>query len=425
MKTHLKPSQLVIFTMTALFFLTLMGCPNPTDNAKKSPLAKMDIVNATTLFIGNGTMGRNARVAGDSGQRLFKITDEGFIQEVTYYDEEGNETTVNDMPTFIYNVDTEYTIVCFGGTPDNYGGYRDYTEGYLVRKSDGAVFSLSNVGYPAGYEQQSVKIGLKIIQQDKNGNIYYIPVAPGASMGELMKINVENPANLTATRALDYGSVGRSWYIMPDGHIVHDWQIKKATGGLYNLPSNFIVINDSIVCFTGSNTMHTITIDANGEVSDTTVELADHVPSFSIYGNYYLFKFSDKTIFANADVSAYLTVYEFIGSNVPTKVDFFPNGVQRMFQSDSYYYLQGADSSNLGFVTKVSASDHTPVPLISPGEYTNLSVLSVSSDDVVMFHAIRMSDGAWVQEQISADGTITPLSEYFGDIQVITLERIN
>ena len=61
-----------------------------------SKLAIIDIANATNLFIAPGSNSRSAR--NNETNKVLKITDDGFIQEVSYYDDDGNEITDINVP---------------------------------------------------------------------------------------------------------------------------------------------------------------------------------------------------------------------------------------------------------------------------------------------------------------------------------------
>lgn len=112
---------------------------------------------------------------------LYKITTNGTIEEVVLRDNQSNVISSGYVPSQIYNVDSNYVILVF-------------TDPYLVRKTDGAVFSLSNVGVPVQIFGDGGNSGntRKFIYNDSNGNVYYL------SGGIVKKINVQNPDNITA-----------------------------------------------------------------------------------------------------------------------------------------------------------------------------------------------------------------------------------
>ena len=104
-------------------FAVLLSCLESCNPATKA-ITAMSITDATDLFIApySGTKG-----AGNN--TLFKITSAGSVQEVAYTDANGDQTTFAYPPSAVFNVNSTYVVVCFSPS------------GYLVRKSDGAVFS--------------------------------------------------------------------------------------------------------------------------------------------------------------------------------------------------------------------------------------------------------------------------------------------
>ena len=123
-------------------------------------LSKIEISNATNLFIApaSSVSGRSARNL--SGNKLFKITGDGYVQEVTYIyeDDDGNPTTSTETlsPTSIVVLNTDYLIVSFG-----------YNNSYLVNSNTGACYiytnDLPNIAQGNSYWRES-------IGEDSNGN---------------------------------------------------------------------------------------------------------------------------------------------------------------------------------------------------------------------------------------------------------------
>jgi hypothetical protein len=152
----------------------------PVSIPTPSKLAIIDIANATNLFIAPGSTSGSRAVVGNESKKLFKITDNGYIQEVSYFDEDGNETTINNAPT--------------------------------------------------------------AIQTDSIENIYYI-VRLGNS-AEIMKINTSNPNNLTKIAWIESRGQIQGFDVSPAGHTIYFIpsenlnRIKKVNGGLINLPQN-------------------------------------------------------------------------------------------------------------------------------------------------------------------------------------------
>ena len=133
------------------------GSSNPEDNLKF-----LDIVGAKNLYISTGSItNRSARNVNNT-KRIFKITEAGYTEEVSYYDEEKKEITISNQPVAIYPINDTYVFVGFG--------WDDWIDNsYLVRKSDGAVFGMETAGCPENNINDYKNS--KIIKMDKNNNI--------------------------------------------------------------------------------------------------------------------------------------------------------------------------------------------------------------------------------------------------------------
>ena len=176
-------------------------------------LARMDIEDANTVFI--------APNPETSKDELYKITDSGNVEEVKYYDEAEEKMPMEKKPTAVYNAGSNYVIVCYGSS-----------EGYLVRKNDGAVFSLKDVGIPTNSAQGGNAYGTKVIQQDILGNIYY-GIAP--SPYALIKLDTSNPENIIKTIVISQTQGTNGAYdVAPDGTIIYgNFVVRKTNGGLF------------------------------------------------------------------------------------------------------------------------------------------------------------------------------------------------
>ncbi len=187
MKTRIKSIVIGIFIIISISVLMIASCGGEENgNGAEDILASMDIVNATNLFItkssGSQTLSLNSDNLSNETQKLFKITDDGYIEEVKYYDEDGNEITLQYQPNAIYYVNDGYIIVIF-------------EFGYLVRKSDGAVYSLENAGY---IMQNYYFLNSSPISTDSSDNIYYLSSKlESFYMREIVKLNTQNFDNIT------------------------------------------------------------------------------------------------------------------------------------------------------------------------------------------------------------------------------------
>jgi hypothetical protein len=395
---------------------------NENNNSNESTkLAKIDITNATNLFIAPASNSRAAdRAASGESTKLFKITNEGYIQEVSYVDENGNGLTYFQSPSNIYNATDDYVIICFSD------------EGYLTRKSDGAAFILPSTSVPSHYSQTGSNFkNIKKIQTDSIGNIYYQEDdSSGSSM--VIRLDTTDPNNIIKTDYLPSLDTTDSFVVSPEGHIIYDTytggqgitRIKKSNGGLYNLPKpqiGFYIGLDGKIKLMDVQTVTSVTIDSAFNVITTTT-FYDGTPfndnygdaPFSIEGKFLLY-FENK-IFILGERRA----YEIEGDN-PREIK-LPITISDAAQSDSYYYVSGYDTANQPALLKVDPITDVYQYIFQPNLY-DVYQFNISNNDVVTFTALRMADGAKVVGTVSATGNITVLFTTL-DAESVILERI-
>ena len=212
----------LILTTLLIIFVSCSGeSTTPTDNPTTdnptiksqsiSKKLKLNISDATNLYIGKSTSSssRSARAASnDTEKKLFKITEDGYVQEITYtyevttiteyeipyeveiFDEEGNvigtttetkkETTTEvttetatdiQVPSDLVSLNSKYLIVCFD------------SDNYLVNKDDGYCYKYTN-DIPTNFNNNSY-CGENLVS-DKDGNIYFL------SNNSVKKLNISN-----------------------------------------------------------------------------------------------------------------------------------------------------------------------------------------------------------------------------------------
>jgi hypothetical protein len=409
----MKTIFLVLLVLVGLVFF---ACDNDSPDPAyitSSKLAIIDIANATNLFIASGSNSRsiNGRAVGDT-DKLFKITDDGYIQEVSYYDMEGNQTTVNYSPTAIYDVNDTYIIVCFGN------------DGYLVRKTDGAVFSLDNVGVPSSAGQFANFNNAKIIQNDPMGNIYYVVSSKGGYATDIIKIDTSNPNNLTKVIWAEGRGFIYTFNVSPATHTIYGdseagGRIKKINGGLINIvyPNpQWIGLDDNIKYFDHvQHKIWTVNFDTNLQEIMSSIDCSLSLSSADCF----LLRFNDRILSIGGK-----SIYEIENpSNTPRQIAISEiSTVKNVVYSNNYYYLSGNNASNQPVLLKVDPKTDTVKMLLSPNLY-DIFKMTVDNNDVVSFNAERMSDGVKVVGQVSSTGVVSILNETL-NTEIVILERI-
>jgi hypothetical protein len=384
-------------------------------------LAKADIVDATNLFIAPAAGAGNGGSGADEGDKLYKITDSGAVEEVQYYDEEDKEMPMEWEPSAVYNVNNQYTILVYSGR-----------NVYLARKNDGAVFSLKDVGVPM--PNSSYIENRKSIFTDSSDNIYYKTDANE----NVIKLNIQNPSNITAityspqadrVSGFIIDNTGNMIYFGRDSSNEEISRIKKIGGGLKNLES----MEGRVAWIGPDNSFYYFAKDSIDQVKKYSSE-TDTITDFGSEINFHNAISSLKCWVLNTDnrviiCSAQNEVYEaypspgLIQSSTSTYPEYKAlglNSIKSANNSARHYYITGNDTSSNPVLLKVSVDNDTPVKLLSGYD---IYKMTVTDDDIVVFNALRMSDGAIVIGEISAAGQVTILDAAI-NAEVTVLERI-
>lgn len=389
----------------------------------------MNISDAEYLFIAPG-----------SAKRLYMVTDNNSIVQVSYQDTNGNPMTMAQEPIAIYNVDANYVIICYGLDAAN------IVEGYLVRKSDGAVFSLANAGYPL--RQPNLFKNDKTVYNDSNSNIYYLAKAQelgpsGALNTELVKLNTQNVSSITKVTFSPGDEHVEGFIVDNDGNAPYYgrqktemsgtrsiYRIMKANGGLYNLPSgttNFWVGLDGVGYFLNSSgKIQKMSINSSYSVELKAYGTGAYSPfTFSNSQCYYL-ALKDRILIVDTSQGKIFEVYN--PSDLPREINLAGSPISTIKQaiaSEEYYYLSGTDSGSNPVLIQVNATDDSWSSLYTAGTY-DIYTMSVSNADMLLFNALRMSDGIKVIGNINATHSPAVLSilDEVSNKQMTVLERI-
>ena len=218
-------------------------------------LQYIDITNAKSLYISNSTGRTSSR--GNIKNKLFKITEDGMVEEVEYMNADNSTYTVTNQPLAVDVVDTDYIVFSFGDYVN------DPTSCYLVKKSTGEVHILGRVIDPivhADCPLSQTSSREKKILTDSKGNLYYRYYGYSGNEDNetyyrLRKVNYTNPKNIVATQITNhnesienfvvdsegnvaYNIIGRNskvFWIGFDGKIKYDNTDAKLTSGYYKL----------------------------------------------------------------------------------------------------------------------------------------------------------------------------------------------
>ena len=193
--------------------------------SKTSDLQYIDIANAKSLYISSSTGRTSSR--GKSKNKLFKITDDGAIEEVEYKDGDNKTYTIINYPIAVDVVDTDYLVFSFGSSVDNLNSC------YLTNKETGTVYVLgktlndnpskSKCPLPQGSRDK------KILTDDK-GNLYYRYYGgDDGSRYSLRRVNYSNPENIVATQYTNDNESIENFVVDSEGNVAYNTLPREGT----------------------------------------------------------------------------------------------------------------------------------------------------------------------------------------------------
>ncbi len=439
-------------------FLLFVGCESSIN--KKSSIAKMNIGDATTLFIASSANGmakispKGNNDVATATKRLFKITEDGVVEEVAYTDEDGNEITEMYIPENMYFIENSpYFFADFG------------IEGmFLVNKETGAVYktSMDNQGGYLIDNMQLEKFGFfensPFATTDDKGNIYYRWYEDTSV--RVHKIDISN-INLFTDKALtplnedvykfvvsaegdmaysfmnwtlpDYPSSRRYRsekgklsiayeenscgfpYRGLDGEIYTcDYPYRELWEEDYSYFSHFVIIQKVFFSENGTHSFDTVCEKKLLEsMTETQYEL--------IYGSNFLLTFSDKLFVMHSSSTCVV-----IDSKNKNEIgeSFLVEENMKITDakcSNSYIYCSGHISGNFSLL-RIDPYTYSKDVIMQNNDYEIYS-FTVLNDETIMFNGLRLSDGKNVIASIDKNGKFKILDETLNS-QESVLERI-
>lgn len=440
-KTYIS---MVLVTLLLFLFSCNGGVDSPTSSSDTSNSSNnsnkqliLDLDDAATIYIGKSSQSSSRDISSSSSHnKIFKVTEDGYSQEVIYYyetdvyDDKGNlvekkkeKVTEVMVPEKLIKLNENYLIVSFGNT-NNY--LVDTKTGYCFNYTFNTPNIDSRINYFFG----------EPIQFDSEGNIYYIVD------NKIMKISISDPQSVSIKQiSPSIERIYSIWGVDINGNCAYKGsdelgngviRFKKASGGYINLPGNS---NYSTCFWQGLDGNIYYYNDANPvtdikKIDKTSYEIIDVPYSEDSYirgGCDFsaLLKAKNKNrIILVESIPFFHEVYNPDTNIVTTKraSDIGLNEIKFAVSSDDFYYFVGSDENNNCKVVKVDPVTYQYEYLLSDGEY-DVYNLTVSNNSIV-FNALRMSDGAIVMGRINNNGNIKILDDKLENF-VTVLERIN
>ena len=268
----MKRFVVLLFVASLLFVLNSCSHEVPTDNGttgntgdsgtsgttgdsgqsgNTNELVFLDMSDAKNIFISNGVASNNSMqqrsVLGNVIKKIFKITIDGIIREVSYLNSEREEISIDKQPEVIYPINDNYFLLGFD-YPDTEEGDKYIKTSYLVRKNDGAVFQLSDDANSCLWINciSWKRTNLRVV----DNNLYFILGDPRVNSNayktqRIYKVDLQGINSLSCVALTPNTERVQSFDVDNNGNIIYEGysistgnsfcRIKKIDEHLYNL----------------------------------------------------------------------------------------------------------------------------------------------------------------------------------------------
>ncbi len=455
----------------AILALGLIACANDSSNdatgsgsggngggggsSSSATITKFNIANAKNIYIakkGSSTQSARSLVAlqgggspdeenGDASnvitstgdEAIYKITDEGNIEEVSCTNENDEEVTPEETPVVIYRVNDDYIIIGYGESSVK------ITKSYIVKSSTGAAYDLTKAGMPVSPTKDFKNA--KLIKT-VGTNAYYLTYKADGSSRQVVKIDLSGVDSLTSTvMSLEDDNV-QNFEVDKDDNIAYrtvnnKYRFVKSTSGFANFksaPSGGVFWADAdgyiryIKDDAGSAKIEKITI-SEGEITETETAVTEVNNSTSLLN--FLSKGSNLKLdlpsgciivcLDEKDSAVYMLDTRSARKWKEAKL----KSVTAVAVSPNYYYLAGNNSDGKTCLKRIHPGDtHYYEDFITPGTY-DIYAFSASETDGITFNALRYTDGKKVLCSVATVGGDVNVINESNSIKVSCLERIN
>ena len=455
MGLKMKRSWILMLLLSSLLILTSCGGgggggDDGDDDDNLADLASMNITDAKSIFISAGSGSINssslnspAKASSNSStSRLFKINNNDAIEEVGFFDKNhkrlklqrwGNEL----VPVFIENINEDYIAVGFA---DSYSATQNYIwlqVAIIARKSDGAIFKLSNIPDCQNLNNYGGWGFIKnkgLFCSDNLGNIYYInksrdewyddkhySVRAGVTKisvsGSNLTSTIVTPSVVDSCYGCDVDDAGNLFWRGYSQTLQEDYaRITTAVGLVKPIPTYSTIWKDLDGKFHFIDGQDVKMINPETYETEVYGSFADYPNSWADY------KVSLKGYTYLMSSGGILEVYNSTASPRAIDLGLSITNIYGVACTENYYYIAGKDSSSNCFLIKV-APGGTSYTTILGNDY-QVYAFSASETDGITFNALRNSDMKKVMGKVSINGTGFRELNAEGNTTVTFLERI-
>lgn len=417
----MKPSLTLIILgiMVSLLFCCSSEDPNP----KVFQIPKLSLNDASSLIVYNADGFTGGRIAQEEGANLYKLTKDGSMEQVKYVNEDGTDIDPEIAQTKLLvsnlvKVNQDYILLNGSFTAwDTLGNSVEYNT-LLVNKTTGAIYDFNEFDLN---QDSKDYFQVKGIQQDGNGNIYYLNNGSGVT-----KLDISNPDLISKAQYLSTGQIAAYYAMDNQANCMYSnstidgastFRIKKHNGGIYEFSSKvqefWNGVNGSIYYVSYNQTKEVpnifkVTVDINGNVTNSQVWEA---PAFGTHSGvqnlrhnyYYRIPKENSVLFVAFANGSHFEFFE--NSNTVVKFELPPLSDEGIVYSDKYFY-----HSNGTNLYKISLTDYSSQNLLTPGEY-DIYTMDVDDNDILQISALRLSDGKKIIAEINGSNVLKIIDE--------------
>ncbi|MDE5418454.1 hypothetical protein L3049_10580 [Labilibaculum sp. DW002] len=406
--------HLTLRNVLSAFALFILWSCSDENSATQVENMKFDFSNAKGVFLAPGS---NTKSTENTSNKIFKITEDGYVLEVQIEDENGKDVTSKQVPIDIRVMSENYIDILFESGE------------YLVRLSDGAAFSFDGATpkvrkpFPEYNGEEFSSNGNEIIYITEND--------------ELIALDVVNPNSLSFKLLSASGDKVDSFCADSDGNVIYSsyddgdnrvLRYRNASNGFELLPGTYQNIHTHFWTDPDDNNIFFFNSDNNYiQKINTTPFTVNNFGNKEPLGGMYthnLLKIKNKNRVIAISSDEY--IYDLYNNNQDVRsiliTAFGLKSLKFGAASDNYYYVIGLNDTGKANLLKIDPTDDSYEVLIN-GSY-DISKLDVSPNDEIIFNALSMADGKNVIGEIDPSGNINIIDETINS-QVTVLERIN
>lgn len=430
----------LIYTLLLGLFLLFTGCESNRNESKS--ISKMNIGDATTLFIASSANGmakispKGNNDVATATKRLFKITDDGVVEEVAYTDEDGNEITETYIPENMYFI--ENSPYFFAEFRSDFG-----MKQYLVNKHTGAVYDASGVGVidPYSLTESVFFANAPLFVTDGYGNIYYSSDDYNSGNDRVHKIDISNINQIVHEAITPITDNVDRFVSSTNGELFYEYysddskyRLRSAGGKL--IPFSLSADSDyDNIAFRGLDgklhifdrgCLQTVSFSDYGDITldtiITNVLNTIYELGFSSADKPYLVTLENRILAIGRYSNALVLDSDNKDDITENVFDINDNmRISDLHYTDSYIYCCGEIEGNFSLV-RIDPYTYSKDVIMQNNDYEIYS-FTVLNDETIMFNGLRLSDGKNIIASIEKNGKFKILDETLNS-QESVLERI-